>query len=59
MRGDGSPTIVKRVFAPAPRAEKAALIDVGARPPADALIEEIFKRQPKLEAELATLARGF
>ncbi len=55
----GSPTIVKRVFAPAPRAEKAALIDVGARPPADALIEEIFKRQPKLEAELATLARGF
>ena len=43
----GSPTIVKRVFAPAPRAEKAVLIDIG-RPtqPAEALIEEIFKRQP-------------
>ena len=55
----GSPTIVKRVFAPSPRAEKAALVDFGSRPPADALIEEIFKRQPKLEAELAALARGF
>jgi electron transfer flavoprotein beta subunit len=55
----GSPTIVKRVFAPSPRAEKAALIDFSARPPAEALIEDIFKRQPKLEAELAALARGF
>ena len=55
----GSPTIVKRVFAPSPRAEKAVLIDFGSRPPADALIEDIFKRQPKLEAELVALARGF
>jgi len=55
----GSPTIVKRVFAPSPRAEKAALIDFGDRPPAEALIEDIFKRQPKLEAELVALARGF
>ena len=55
----GSPTIVKRVFAPSPRAEKAVLIDFGSRPPAEALIEDIFKRQPKLEAELAALARGF
>ena len=55
----GSPTIVKRVFAPAPRAEKAALIDFASRPPAEALIAEIFKRQPKLETELAALARGF
>jgi electron transfer flavoprotein beta subunit len=55
----GSPTIVKRVFAPAPRAEKAVLIDFGSRPPAEALIEDIFKRQPKLEAELVALARGY
>ena len=55
----GSPTIVKRVFAPAPRAEKAVLIDFSNQPPAEALIADIFKRQPKLEAELMTLARGF
>ncbi|OYY67315.1 MAG: nitrogen fixation protein FixA, partial [Rhizobiales bacterium 35-66-30] len=55
----GSPTIVKRVFAPPPRAEKVAMVDVSSRPPAEALIEDIFKRQPKLEAELATLARGY
>jgi electron transfer flavoprotein beta subunit len=55
----GSPTIVKRVFAPPPRAEKAALIDFEGRPPAEALIDDIFKRQPKLEAELVVLARGF
>ena len=42
-----------------PRAEKAVLIDFAGRPPAEALIEDIFKRQPKLEAELAALARGF
>ena len=55
----GSPTIVKRVFAPSPRTEKAALIELGPRPPADALVEEIFKRQPKLESELVALVRGF
>jgi electron transfer flavoprotein beta subunit len=55
----GSPTIVKRVFAPQPRAQKAELIDFGDRPPADALVDEIFKRQPKLEAELVKLARGY
>jgi electron transfer flavoprotein beta subunit len=55
----GSPTIVKRVFAPSPRAEKATLIEVGRGPPAEALIDEIFKRQPKLEAELVALANGF
>jgi electron transfer flavoprotein beta subunit len=55
----GSPTIVKRVFAPPPRAEKAFMIDIGSRPPAEALIDDIFKRQPKLEAELVALARGF
>ena len=55
----GSPTVVKRVFAPTPRAEKAALVDPAGRPPADALIEEIFKLRPKLEADMFELARGF
>ncbi len=55
----GSPTIVKRVFAPSPRAEKAAFVDFANRAPAEALIEEMFKRQPKLEAELTVSARGF
>jgi electron transfer flavoprotein beta subunit len=55
----GSPTIVKKVFAPPSRADKAALIEFADRPPAEALIEDIFKRQPKLEAELVALARGF
>lgn len=54
----GSPTIVKRVFAPAARSEKAALIEVGEQP-AEALIDAIFKRQPTLETELAALARGY
>jgi len=55
----GSPTIVKRVFAPSPRAEKAVFVDFASRPPAEALIEELFKRHPKLEAELVTSAHGF
>jgi electron transfer flavoprotein beta subunit len=55
----GSPTIVKKVFAPPPRAQKAALIEAGGQPPAEALIDEIFKRQPKLENDLVALARGF
>jgi electron transfer flavoprotein beta subunit len=55
----GSPTIVKRVFAPSPRVEKAKLIDVSGRSPADALIEEIFAQRPKLESELVALAGGF
>jgi electron transfer flavoprotein beta subunit len=55
----GSPTIVKRVFAPSPRTEKATLIETGGQEPAEALISEIFKRQPKLEVELVALARGF
>jgi electron transfer flavoprotein beta subunit len=55
----GSPTIVKRVFAPPPRAEKAAMVEAGDGSPAEALIAAIFKRQPKLETDLAALARGF
>jgi electron transfer flavoprotein beta subunit len=52
----GSPTIVKKIFSPKPRAQKAALVEVGDRP-AESLITEIFKRQPKLEADLASAAR--
>jgi electron transfer flavoprotein beta subunit len=55
----GSPTIVKRVFAPSPRADKAAFVDVADRAPADALIEALFARQPTLEADLIASAHGF
>lgn len=55
----GSPTIVKRVFAPPARAQKVAMIEVGDQPPAEALIAEIFKSQPALEADLTKLARGY
>lgn len=55
----GSPTIVKKVFAPPARAQKATMVEVSDLPPADALIAEIFKRQPKLESELLALARGY
>jgi electron transfer flavoprotein beta subunit len=51
----GSPTIVKKIFSPKPRAQKAMLIEVGDKP-AESLIDEIFKRQPKLESDLASLA---
>jgi electron transfer flavoprotein beta subunit len=52
----GSPTIVKKIFSPKPRAQKATLIEAGDQP-VEGLINEIFKRQPKLEADLASLAR--
>jgi len=54
----GSPTIVKRVFAPKPRAEKAEFLDLGDKP-GDAFVDELFKRRPKLEAELEQLTRGY
>lgn len=53
----GSPTIVKRVFGPSQRAERAVLVE-GAEQPVPALIDEIFKHRPKLETELAALARA-
>ncbi|MGY8663513.1 electron transfer flavoprotein subunit beta/FixA family protein [Bradyrhizobium sp. UFLA05-109] len=53
----GSPTIVKRVFAPLKRAERAMLVE-GAEQPVPALIDAIFKHRPKLETELAALARA-
>jgi electron transfer flavoprotein beta subunit len=63
----GSPTIVKKVFAPKPRAVKAAFVEVDeaevvdaeAKPPAEALIEAIFAKQPDLEDKLEALSRGF
>jgi len=55
----GSPTIVKKVFAPSPRAQKATFVEPSDQPPAEALIAEIFKGRPKLESKLAELARGF
>jgi Electron transfer flavoprotein, beta subunit len=52
----GSPTVVKRVFAPTARQEKATTIGEpgdSARDLADSLIAEIFARKPALEGALA------
>ncbi|MET3524310.1 electron transfer flavoprotein subunit beta/FixA family protein [Mesorhizobium abyssinicae] len=52
----GSPTVVKRVFAPTARAEKATVIDTAEmtlRDLADELIAAILTRKPALEQELA------
>ncbi|MGR9279666.1 electron transfer flavoprotein subunit beta/FixA family protein (plasmid) [Rhizobium leguminosarum] len=49
----GSPTVVKRVFAPTPRAEKAIQIklnDDQCGPLVDEIIASIFEHQPALEA---------
>lgn len=57
----GSPTVVKRVFAPSPRSEKAAQIAVARRSADDIageLMAEIFKRQPNVEADLIRFASG-
>src|SRR5208337_72223 len=50
----GSPTVVKRVFAPSPRAEKAAQIEIKprSRDTADALIDALFDAKPAMAAEL-------
>jgi len=50
----GSPTIVKKVFAPSARTEKAVLIEAegGLDAKAQALIDEIFKRSPSVEHDL-------
>jgi electron transfer flavoprotein beta subunit len=51
----GSPTVVKKVFAPTPRAEKADQIPVTGRSwteMAADMIDAIFKRQPGLETDL-------
>jgi electron transfer flavoprotein beta subunit len=59
----GSPTVVKRVFAPPPRAEKAKQIDLAAnktpKDMAETTIEAIFAQTPSLEADMTKLAAGF
>ena len=55
----GSPTMVRRVFAPTPRAERAEMIATEGKDPAqlgDAVLDLIFARQPKLEADLVAAA---
>jgi electron transfer flavoprotein beta subunit len=56
----GSPTVVKRVFAPTPRAEKAKAIDFKpqARDTAETLIAALFEMKPGLEGDLERLAAG-
>lgn len=58
----GSPTVVKRVFAPPPRSEKAEFVETHGRTSsenADALIDAIFARAPGVEADLAKSVSGF
>ncbi|AJP72688.1 electron transfer flavoprotein subunit beta/FixA family protein [Sphingomonas hengshuiensis] len=54
----GSPTIVKKIFTPTPRAEKAHLVSAEGTPDAnaDALLAEIFRRAPGVEADLYDFA---
>jgi len=57
----GSPTVVKRVFAPTPRAEKAAEIGKAGMSfdeLADMAMDEIFARHPTIEADLMEFASG-
>jgi len=60
----GSPTVVKKVFAPTPRSEKAKIIQApegtsGPAAIADAAIDAIFAAQPKLEEALLKQAAGY
>jgi electron transfer flavoprotein beta subunit len=54
----GSPTIVKKVFAPGARSEKATMVSVDGGPEAraEALIGEIFGRIPVIEDDLRQFA---
>ncbi len=57
----GSPTVVKRVFAPPARSEKAFQIDIAglaADQMATNALEEVFKRLPSLEKELTNLSQS-
>jgi len=57
----GSPTVVKKVFAPTPRSEKAHQLPVGgkhAEEIAQLIIEDLFKRKPAIEDELMKFASG-
>jgi electron transfer flavoprotein beta subunit len=57
----GSPTVVKRVFAPPARDEKAERVDpVGSHADlAEALVRRMFAHQPSLEPELLRIAAGY
>ncbi|MCB1484859.1 MAG: electron transfer flavoprotein subunit beta/FixA family protein [Hyphomicrobiaceae bacterium] len=58
----GSPTVVKRVFAPAARAEKAHMIDISTLKGdavGEAVMDEIFTRLPAIEDELQKMAAGY
>jgi electron transfer flavoprotein beta subunit len=58
----GSPTVVKKVFAPTPRAEKAEQIPVTGRSwseMADDMINTIFTRRPSLETDLLARTENF
>ncbi len=57
----GSPTIVKKVFAPSARAVKAhqiAVAELSTEALAETVMVEIFKRQPALEADLMRFSAG-
>ncbi len=58
----GSPTVVKKVFAPTPRAEKAQMIDVSGKTPdeiAEAAIDTLFAANPALADDLYRLSAGY
>lgn len=56
----GSPTVVKKVFAPKARAQKAKPVEgEGAEALAAAAIEAIFASQPKLESDLLKQSAGY
>ena len=62
LRSEGSPTIVKKVFAPPARAEKAFQIEVADKSYediCDALLGEVYKRQPALEQDMVKMAPSY
>jgi len=55
----GSPTVVKKVFAPTPRAEKAAQLPVAGKSAeeiAHLVLNDLFTRSPAIEADLLRFA---
>lgn len=57
----GSPTVVKKVFAPTPRSEKAAQLPVNGKTAdeiAASVLEDLFTRKPAIETELLQFASG-
>jgi electron transfer flavoprotein beta subunit len=58
----GSPTVVKKVFAPTPRAETAQMIDVDGKTPeqiAETAIDTLFGANPALADDLYRLSAGY